>query len=153
MKVAVLGAGGIIAPAIVRDLAESEEASELLLLDLDADRAQAVADTHGGAKSQAAAVDARSAWRRRSTACDVLVNSASYRVNLDAMRACLEAGCHYVDLGGLYWLTGEQIELSPRFEAAGLHGDPRHGLLARQDQRDGGARPSRSWAPRPSGSR
>ncbi len=50
----------------------------------------------------------------------MLVNSASYRVNLDAMRACLEAGCHYVDLGGLYWLTGEQMELSPRFEAAGL---------------------------------
>ena len=35
MNVAVLGAGGIIAPAIVRDLAESEEAEELLLLDLD----------------------------------------------------------------------------------------------------------------------
>ena len=47
------------------------------------------------------------------------MNSASYRVNLDAMRACLEAGCHYVDLGGLYWLTGEQLELSPQFEAAG----------------------------------
>ena len=33
--VAVLGAGGIIARAIVRDLAESEEVSSLLLLDLD----------------------------------------------------------------------------------------------------------------------
>lgn len=120
MKVAVLGAGGIIAPAIVRDLAESEEASELLLLDLDADRAQAVARAHGGTKSRAAAVDARSGLSAALDGVDVLVNSASYRVNLDAMRACLEAGCHYVDLGGLYWLTGEQMELSPRFEAAGL---------------------------------
>jgi saccharopine dehydrogenase-like NADP-dependent oxidoreductase len=50
----------------------------------------------------------------------VLVNSASYRVNLDAMAACLQAGCHYLDLGGLYWLTGRQLELGPRFEAAGL---------------------------------
>lgn len=120
MRVAVLGAGGIIAPAIVRDLAESEEASDLLLLDLDADRAQAVARTHGGTKSRAAAVDARSGLSAALDGVDVLVNSASYRVNLDAMRACLEAGCHYVDLGGLYWLTGEQMELSPRFEAAGL---------------------------------
>ncbi len=120
MRVAVLGAGGIIAPAIVRDLAESEEASELLLLDLDADRAQAVADAHGGAKSKAAAVDARSGLAAALDGVDALVNSASYRVNLDAMRACLEAGCHYVDLGGLYWLTGEQMELSPRFEEAGL---------------------------------
>ena len=50
----------------------------------------------------------------------MLVNSASYRVNLDAMRACLEAGCHYIDLGGLYHLTGEQLDLGPQFETAGL---------------------------------
>ena len=50
----------------------------------------------------------------------MLVNSASYRVNLDAMAACLEAGCHYLDLGGLYWMTGRQLELGPRFEGAGL---------------------------------
>ena len=50
----------------------------------------------------------------------MLVNSASYRVNLDAMRACLEAGCHYIDLGGLYHLTGEQLALHGEFERAGL---------------------------------
>ena len=52
--------------------------------------------------------------------CDVLVNAASYRVNLDAMRACLEAGCHYLDLGGLYRVTGRQLELDDEFERAGL---------------------------------
>jgi saccharopine dehydrogenase (NAD+, L-lysine-forming) len=36
------------------------------------------------------------------------------------MRSCLEAGCHYLDLGGLYHLTGEQLALDPEFEAAGL---------------------------------
>jgi lysine 6-dehydrogenase len=50
----------------------------------------------------------------------VLVNSASYRINLDAMRACLEAGCHYLDLGGLYQVTGEQLALGPEFETADL---------------------------------
>ena len=43
MRVAVLGAGGTIAPAIVRDLAESEEVAGLLLLDLDEARAEQVA--------------------------------------------------------------------------------------------------------------
>jgi saccharopine dehydrogenase (NAD+, L-lysine-forming) len=118
--VAVLGAGGIIAPAIVRDLAESPEVGELLLLDLDERRARAVADAHGGAKARVAAVDAREGLAGALDGVEVLVNSASYRVNLDAMRACLEAGCHYVDLGGLYWLTGRQLELSGDFEAAGL---------------------------------
>jgi predicted dehydrogenase len=46
VKVAILGAGGTIAPAIVRDLAESDEAERLLLLDLDAERAAAVAERH-----------------------------------------------------------------------------------------------------------
>jgi saccharopine dehydrogenase (NAD+, L-lysine-forming) len=120
MRAAVLGAAGIIAPAIVRDLAESEEVGDLLLLDLDGDRAQAVAAAHGGSRAHAAEVDARAGLAAALDDVDVLVNAASYRVNLDAMRACLEAGCHYVDLGGLYWMTGDQLELSPAFEQAGL---------------------------------
>ena len=59
-KVAILGAGGIIAPAIVRDLAESDEVAELLLLDLDEAKAERVGEDHGGGKSRAARVDARS---------------------------------------------------------------------------------------------
>src|SRR4051812_26596993 len=94
LRVAVLGAGGTIAPAIVRDLAESEEAAELLLLDLDGDRARAVADEHGGGRARAQAVDARGGLADALAGSDVLVNSASYRVNLDAMRACVESGCH-----------------------------------------------------------
>lgn len=121
MNVAVLGAGGIIAPAIVRDLAESEEVGELALLDLDGARAADVAERHGGAKARAAQVDARDGGLADALdGIDVLVNSASYRVNLDAMRACLAAGAHYVDLGGLYWMTGDQLALSGDFERAGL---------------------------------
>jgi lysine 6-dehydrogenase len=126
MKVAVLGAGGTIAPAIVRDLAESEEVAELSLLDLDRDRAEQVAQAHGAGKAHAARVDATAAPDAEDSlfaaleGWDVLVNSASYRVNLAAMDACLAAGAHYLDLGGLYWMTGRQLERSTEFEGAGL---------------------------------
>jgi lysine 6-dehydrogenase len=121
LRVAILGAGGTIAPAIVRDLAESKEAGELLLLDLDGARAEAVAEAHGGGKARAAEVDARAELLAPAlTGSDVLVNAASYRVNLHAMRACLEAGCHYIDLGGLYRVTGEQLHMGPQFETEGL---------------------------------
>ncbi len=46
----------------------------------------------------------------------MLVNSAHYPVNLAAMESCLEAGCHYLDLGGLYHVTAKQLELSQRFK-------------------------------------
>jgi saccharopine dehydrogenase (NAD+, L-lysine-forming) len=121
VTVAVLGAAGTIAPAIVHDLAQSDEVARLALLDLDGDKAAGVAQAHGAGKATAAAIDARDV---RSLAAaideaDVLLNTASYRINLEAMRACLEAGCHYIDLGGLYWMTRRQLELGPEFERAG----------------------------------
>jgi lysine 6-dehydrogenase len=120
VKVAVLGAGGTIAPAIVRDLAESDEVTALRLLDLDRDRAEAVAREHGRGKAQARLADAAGDLAEQLAGMEVLVNSAAYRVNLAAMAACLEAGCHYLDLGGLYHVTAKQLALSPRFEQSGL---------------------------------
>lgn len=122
VQVAVLGAGGTIAPAIVRDLAESDEVGTLVLLDLDERRAAAVAEAHAPGKARAQAVDARDpdAFGQALKDVDVLVNSASYRINLEAMRACLEVGAHYLDLGGLYWMTQRQLELSDDFARAGL---------------------------------
>ena len=120
MRVAVLGAGGTIAPAIVRDLADSAEVSSMRLLDLDPERAGRVAEAHGGGKAEAMRVDATDGLEQELEGVEVLVNSASYRINLIAMEACLEAGCHYIDLGGLYHVAKQQLGLSGRFEAAGL---------------------------------
>lgn len=122
VKAAVLGAAGTIAPAILRDLAASEEVESMLLLDLDGDRAASAASEHGGSKATSRAVDARNADRLASVLADadVLVNAASYRINLDAMRACLRAGCNYLDLGGLYHVTRSERERSAEFERAGL---------------------------------
>ena len=94
MRVAVLGASGTIAPAIVRDLAESEEVNAMRLLDLDLRRAEEVAIEHGGGKAQARHVDATNGLAKQLEGMEVLVNSAAYRINLAAMRACLDAGCH-----------------------------------------------------------
>jgi lysine 6-dehydrogenase len=122
LQVALLGAAGTIAPAIVRDLAESEEVSSMVLLDLDEERASAVAETHGGGRATARTVDAADveALAAALDGVDVLVNAASYRINLSAMQACLTEGCNYLDLGGLYWMTHRQLALSPLFEEARL---------------------------------
>ena len=135
LRVAVLGAGGTIAPAIVRDLAESEEISDLLLLDLDEARATTVAAYHGGGKARPLEVDARDtdALQRALSDVELLVNSAGYRVNLEAMRACLGAGCHYLDLGAFQLLLSLQDDealrlycdsvLGPLEDATGDYGD------------------------------
>ena len=122
MRVALLGAGGTIAPAIVRDLAASEEVEDIHCLDLDGERASAVAAEQGEGRARGRAVDAtdRDALAATLAHADVLVNAASYRINLHAMDACLAAGCHYVDLGGLYHLTARQLGRDEAFADRGL---------------------------------
>jgi saccharopine dehydrogenase (NAD+, L-lysine-forming) len=123
MRVAVLGAGGTIARAIVRDLADSPEVTELVLIDLDLPAAERVAADQSAGKGRAVSVDAGDDGLAGAIrGCQVLVNSASYRINLDAMDAALTAGCHYIDLGGLYWMTARQLELDDRFARANLLG-------------------------------
>lgn len=51
---------------------------------------------------------------------NVVVNCATYYSNLDVMNACLEAGCHYLDLGGLFHMTKKQLKLHSQFRKRGL---------------------------------
>ncbi len=118
LTVAVLGAGGTIAPALVRDLAESRGGGDdAPARPRPASAPRPSAAAHGLGKAEAVALDARSGdWPRRSRAATCSSTARATGVNLDAMRACLKAGCHYLDLGGLYWMTGKQLELNDEFE-------------------------------------
>ena len=67
-------------------------------------------------------VDARdpASLARALAGAGVVVNAADYRLNLDVMRGTLAAGAHYVDLGGLFHVTRQQLELDGEFRDAGL---------------------------------
>jgi len=120
--VAVVGAAGIIGPAIVASLAEHDAVERILVLDMNEAGAREVADRHGAGKARSAAVDITDRDRAAAAleGADLLLNSAAYRVNLAAMEAALAAGAHYIDLGGLFHVTLEQLRLDERFREAGL---------------------------------
>jgi saccharopine dehydrogenase-like NADP-dependent oxidoreductase len=120
--VAVVGAAGIIGPGIVATLAEQEAVENILCLDRDEAGAREVAQRHGRGKARAGALDIRDAdaSARALDGAHVLLNTAAYRINLDAMRAALRAGAHYIDLGGLFHVTRQQLELDEEFRRAGL---------------------------------
>ena len=67
-------------------------------------------------------VDARDAGSlsRALEGSSVVVNAADYRLNLDVMRGALGAGAHYVDLGGLFHMTRQQLDLDSEFRDSGL---------------------------------
>ncbi len=117
MRVAVLGAAGTIARAIVHDLAESEEVDELLLLDRDQAMPLAEAEEQIGGRAAAVELVAPAGLAEAIAGCQVLVNAAGRAGDLEAMEAALAAGCHYVDLD---WAAARQVELDERFIAADL---------------------------------
>ena len=121
-RVAVVGAAGIIGPAIVATLAEQEGVDEIRCLDLDERGARAVAERHGGGRATSGRLDIRDQGSAAAALAGtgLLLNTAAYRVNLEAMEAALAAGAHYLDLGGLFHVTRRQLELDARFREAGL---------------------------------
>jgi lysine 6-dehydrogenase len=120
--VSVVGAAGIIGPAIVATLAEQDSVTEIRCLDVNAAGAEAVAAEHGAGKATGGAVDVTDLEGAREAVAGstLLLNTAAYRINLAAMEVALAAGCHYLDLGGLYHVTREQVKLDLWFREAGL---------------------------------
>jgi saccharopine dehydrogenase (NAD+, L-lysine-forming) len=122
--IAVLGGAGAMGRATVFDLARAGE--RVLLLEADLEAARRVVRRFGGRSTQAERADARDpadlATLLQKRGARVLVNCAPYLLNLSVMEATLRAGCHYIDLGGLFHTTRMQL----------LHHDDfrTHGLLA-----------------------
>ncbi len=118
MRIAVVGSG-IIGEVVARDLAHWDTPDEVLVADLDGESASRVATRHGFESAQ---VDVRDHGSISAVlrGADAVVNAAQYAVNLDLMGGALAAGCHYVDLGGLFHTTRRQLELDGAFREAGL---------------------------------
>ncbi len=77
----------------------------------------------------------------RETGTTIVLNAALPATNLEVMRACLEAGCHYIDLAsggtdddGIPKLD-DQFALDAEFKAAGPHRPAWNGRRSRHHQR------------------
>ncbi|MGH2932265.1 MAG: saccharopine dehydrogenase family protein [Gaiellaceae bacterium] len=104
--IAVIGAAGTIGRIVVDFLEEWG-------VDVARRDARLEGDEHVDAADAASVA-------RALAGSDVVVNSVAYRLNVPVMRGALDAGVHYVDLGGLFHVTRLQLELDHDFREAGL---------------------------------
>ena len=120
-KVFVLG-GGRMGLVAARDLVESKLVDSVVIGDVDLSRAEALAKEIGSRKVEVTNVDATDNRRLvlALKGCSVLVNAVWYEYNVAVMKAAIEAGVHYNDLGGLFHVTRKQIELDPDAKRAGI---------------------------------
>jgi saccharopine dehydrogenase-like NADP-dependent oxidoreductase len=122
MKITVLGGAGKMGSIAVQALARDSRVEAIQLADLNQANARVVADTINSPKIKIKAVDIAdpeglAAAFKGSQVC---LNATTYYTNLKVMEACLKAGCHYTDMGGLFHTTRKQLELSDRFQEAGI---------------------------------
>jgi saccharopine dehydrogenase (NAD+, L-lysine-forming) len=120
LRVTALGGAGAMGRATSRELA-TNDAVDLTVADYDVEAArELVGDLPGDPEVRAVDVTDTEQLHGVVEASDVVANALPYAFNLDVMEACLEGGAHYLDLGGLYHTTREQLELDDAFADAGL---------------------------------
>ncbi|MFA4965268.1 MAG: saccharopine dehydrogenase NADP-binding domain-containing protein [Thermoleophilia bacterium] len=121
MRIAVIGAGAMGRWA-VKQLGLDSEVGEVVVGDFDEVRAREVAAAYAGGKSAAVFVDARDAEsvKRAIAGCDALVNATQHFWNIAVMHAAAAAGVQYTDMGGLFHVTRQQVELDAEFKEAGV---------------------------------
>lgn len=122
MNICVVGGAGKMAEAAIRDLIESGEVERILLADRHEAGLKAREDAMASPKVSTAAVDVTDidALAALLEPCDVVVNCSMAYFNEGVMEACLKAGCHYTDTGGLFHWAKKQLAMNDRFEVAGL---------------------------------
>ncbi|MDX1988502.1 MAG: saccharopine dehydrogenase NADP-binding domain-containing protein [Candidatus Obscuribacter sp.] len=124
-RVVVIGGAGAMGHVVVRDLLDNPEL-EVVIADYDREKADALADTlNSKLKTTRVRGDFTDITNKpvmvkglKNAAC--VINSTPYYHNVNVMEAALEAGCHYVDLGGLFHVSKEQLKLHERFVEKGL---------------------------------
>jgi saccharopine dehydrogenase-like NADP-dependent oxidoreductase len=124
MKICVAGGAGLTGQCAVRDLLRSKNVEKVLVADYDLQglnelRVKLKRENNVEFKK----IDVRNIEETASTfrGNDVVINGVQYYYNLKVMSASLKAQSNYLDFGGLYYTTLEQIQrFDSRFRSAGL---------------------------------
>lgn len=128
MKVLVLGAGAVGTVSALK-FAKEAVLEKLVIADTVSARASLLADRLNHPRVSAISLDARDraavARAIRHTGTTLVLNAALPATNVDVMRACLDAGCDYIDLAsagtdadGIPKMD-DQFALDTEFKAAG----------------------------------
>ena len=128
MKVLVLGAGAVGTVSALK-FAKEAVLEKLVIADTVSARASLLADRLNDPRVSAIGLDAgdRAAVANaiRQTGTTLVLNAALPATNLDVMRACLDAGCDYIDLASAGTDTDgipkmdDQFALDAEFKTAG----------------------------------
>ena len=123
MKIVVVGGAGLMGPAVIADLLEQKDVSQIVVADIKEEIIKERVAILGDERLTPVLLDLSdeqsAATLFRSAAA--VANIASYAYCVPATRAALEAGVNYLDLGALSGPESEsQLALSDEFKQKGI---------------------------------
>ena len=123
MKVVVLGGCGVVGRNTVSALQRFSNVQEIVIADRDEYSALELANEHS-AHTIATVIDVsdHSALANLLTGTAVVVNATGpyYQYGVRVLRACIESGCHYVDVNDDWGPTLDMLALSDEARRAGI---------------------------------
>lgn len=123
MRILVTGGGGEMGRYAVQVLTQSEAVDEVIVADLNEQRAEEVANEFGPhAIALALDVSDGAALAAALREVNIVLNTSGpfYRLGRPVLEAAIAAGSHYLDICDDWEPTLEMLELSGRAEAAGV---------------------------------
>ncbi len=121
-KFVVLGGAGTIGRVVARDLFESDQRNQIIVADYNFEKAKGIAARFKESRVEARFADAREPKNlaRLLREGQVVINCLQHDFNMRVMEAALVARVNYLDLGGLFHWTQQQLKLNKEFRKAGL---------------------------------
>lgn len=128
MKYLVIGSG-MMGSAAAYDLATTNPSDEVVLADINLQRAaQAAKATGPGVHPLRLDVNSAKELGAALTGVNAAISAVSYSVNFQISRACLNAGVHMCDLGGNNDVVEKQLSLDAEAKEKGITIIPNCGL-------------------------
>ncbi|MBI2079831.1 saccharopine dehydrogenase NADP-binding domain-containing protein [Candidatus Micrarchaeota archaeon] len=120
MKYVVLGGTGMMGRVAVWDLFRTTDA-DIIIGGMDLEKVHKMADSYRSSRVIGKQIDVRNHAKTAELLknADIVLNCVQYYYNIDVMKAAIKAEVHYVDLGGLFYVTKEQLELNEQFKKIG----------------------------------
>jgi len=112
-RVVILGGTGAMGRITARDFERTAGGTLEVVI---ADRIAPAKEAAAGAGFVAVDVTDPASLQRALDGAFAVIASLPYRFNLQAMHGALAVRAHYVDLGGLFHITREQMKLARDFE-------------------------------------
>lgn len=128
MKFAVVGAG-LMGRAAVYDLARAKGTAEIVVYDIDENRAGLVAAEFGDGIAVGQFLDvSKNHAINPFDGCDAVISAVTYKFNPALTKLAISAGAHFFDLGGNNDTVAEQFSFDAEAKSAGVVAIPDCGL-------------------------